>query len=181
MTSEVDSPTRSQVPIRRRPRDCGSQVPGTFGRHRDSSEGRVGRSDPARDRSESSLTILYINRSVLCPISSTRYPSELASDLRLRLTASPATCELRLRTVTAYCELRLATCDLRLRLGRAFNSTLLRPLRFTELWPRTYCFSLLFSVRVIRLALAYTAHSRSRLRRSTCDSSRLSAIHPPSD
>ena len=54
----------------------------------------------------------------------------------------------------------------------------MRPLRFTELWPRTYCFSLLFSVRVIRLALAHTAHSRSRLRRSTCDSSRLSAIHP---
>ena len=65
LTSEVDSPTRPQATIRRRPCDCGSQAPGTFGRHRDSSEGRVGRSDPARDRSESSLTILYINRSVL--------------------------------------------------------------------------------------------------------------------
>ena len=126
--SEVDSPTRPQAPICRRPCDCGSQVPGTFGRHRDSSEGRVGRSDSARDRSESSLTILYINRSVLRPISSTRYPSELAFDLRLRLRlpASLATFATALRLRCDYA-LRLAfattfaTCDcappLRLRLS----------------------------------------------------------------
>ena len=114
--SEVDLLTRSQAPIRQRPCNCGSQVPGTFGRHRDSSEGRVGRSDPARDRSESSLTILYINRSVLRPISSTRYPSELAFDLRLRLRlpASLATfaTALRLRLTTCVCD---CVCDLRLR------------------------------------------------------------------
>ena len=116
VTSEVDSPTCPQAPIRQRPCDCGSQVPGTFGQHRDSSEGRVGRSDPARDRSESSLTILYINRSVLRPISSTRYPSELAFDLhlRLRLPASLATfaIALQLHLATCICD---HVCDLRLR------------------------------------------------------------------
>ena len=116
VTSEVDSPTRPQALIRQRPRDGGSQVPGMFSRLRDLSEGRVGHSDPARDRSDSSLNILYINCSVLCPIPSTRYPSELAFDLRLRLRlpASLATVAtvLRLRLATCVCD---RVCDLRLR------------------------------------------------------------------
>ena len=57
--------------------------------------------------------LLYINRSLRCRKSSTCHPSELVSDLRQRLPASLATCELRLRTATAYCEPRTATCDLR--------------------------------------------------------------------
>ena len=115
VTSEVDSPTCPQAPIRQRPCDCGSQAPGMFGRHRDSSEGRVGRSEPVWDRWESSLTILYINHSVLRPISSTRYPSEPAFGLRLRLRlpASLATfaIALQLHLATCVCD---CVCDLRL-------------------------------------------------------------------
>ena len=85
---------------------------GEFGGGRNLSERQVGCLGCVWNHLESSRRLLYINPSARRPKLSTRYPSELASGLRLYLPALPVTCDLRTATCASAKPLTLLPCAL---------------------------------------------------------------------
>lgn len=135
------------APICWRPYGGGSIAPGKLGQCRNLSDGRVQCPGPIQTCLWSSCRDFVYKLFCTLDKKSTHYPSESVLDLHLCLHLSASLVILWLCAATTSCNfatviLQLWFCNfVTTWLGQAFDLSPLHPLRFTELWPHTFCFT----------------------------------------